>query len=542
MGSVAGVEKPLTSPGTTRRRGWAAPLAVGAGVVVMAALNFWGDRFFARWDLTSDRRYSLSPSTRELLASLPDTVRVRFYLTPGLPQPYETHGRFVRDLLAEYQRAARGRWTVEQIAPDGSDDMDREFRRLHMAPDRFTQVASDQYQVREGHMGIVLRYNDKEEVLPFVKSVDTLEYELSSRVRSLIQPDKKNLFFISNHNEVSPNHIKEGPAGRLFEEFHVEPTRLSKEDPGLRPDAIFLLGPQTALSEEELDVLDHYISSGIPTVVALNRRVVFPQNFRSMAQETGLESFLEHYGVRVDRDFVMDPQCSNIAIRSANGSFLVKYFPFVWSDNLDRSHRTLSHIDVLGFPFASPLQPTIAPSSSLRWTVLARSSPESWIWPGLYNVDPPSLQKQWESDPPTGFAAAGREKDTGPFALAVMVEGSTVSFRSPRRQAPNIKLVVMGTSFFANPQVPNPDGNALFILSLAQTLTRGKHDLAIPPKSSPYRPLKPLSAPLRFLVKMAGYFGVPGIVILAGLAHWLNRRTQRDRIRHQFRPIKTSEM
>jgi hypothetical protein len=172
MGSVASVEKPLTSPGSLRRRGWAAPLAVGAGIVVLAAMNFWADRLFARWDLTSDRRYSLSPSTRDLLASLPDTVRVRFYLTPGLPQPYETHGRFVRDLLAEYQRAApRAMGHRNRSLPTGSDDMDREFRRLHMPPARFTQVASDQYQVREGHMGLVLRYNDKEEVLPFVKNV-----------------------------------------------------------------------------------------------------------------------------------------------------------------------------------------------------------------------------------------------------------------------------------------------------------------------------------------------------------------------------------
>lgn len=535
MGSLARMEKPLISAGTRHRRLWTT-VTLGVGAGILAALNFWGDRRYVRWDLTSDRRFSLSRSTRDLLASLPDTVRVRFFLTPGLPQPFETHGRFVRDLLAEYQRAARGRWYVDQIVPDGSDAMERDFHRWNMPPARFTQVASDQYQVREGHIGLVLSYKDKEEVLPFVKNVDALEYDLSSRVRSLLQPDKKNLFFISNHNEVSPQHMKEGPAGRLFEEFHVETTRLSKEDPGLRPDVIFLLGPQSALSEEERDVLDTYISSGVPTVVALNRRVIFPQNFRSMAQATGLEPFLEHYGVRVDRDFVMDAQCSNIAVRAANGATLVKYFPFVLSNTLDRSHRSLSHIDVLGFPFVSPLQSSLGPSSELRWSVLARSSPQSWIWRGIYNVDPPSLQKQWVTDPPAAFAAAGRDNDSGPFDLAVMVEGSTVSFRPPHRPVPSVKLVVIGTSFFANPQVPNPDGNPLFILSLAQALTRDKNDLAIPPKSSPFRPLKPLPAHLRLMVKMAGYFGLPGMVILAGFAHWLNRQNQRSRIERQFNP------
>jgi hypothetical protein len=203
----------------------------------------------------------------------------------------------------------------------------------------------------------------------------------------------------------------------LFDEFHVEPTRLSKEDPGLRPDAIFLLGPQTALSEDELDVLDHYISSGIPTVVALNRRVVFPQNFRSMAQATGLESFLDHYGVRVDRDFVMDAQCSNIAVRSANGPFLVNYFPFVLSNNLDRGHRSIAHIDVLGFPFASPLQSTIQPSSSLRWTVLARSSPPKLDLARPLQRGPAQPPKTMGVRPSHGFRRGRPRERHGPLCL-----------------------------------------------------------------------------------------------------------------------------
>jgi hypothetical protein len=106
---------------------------------------------------------------------------------------------------------------------------------------------------------MVIHYQDKQDIIPFVQDVNTLEYELASRIRVMSQEKKKTLFFISNHNEVSPNFIKEGPAGRLFEEFHVEPTQLSTLDSGLTPDAIFLLGPQSKLSEEELSVLDTYV-------------------------------------------------------------------------------------------------------------------------------------------------------------------------------------------------------------------------------------------------------------------------------------------
>lgn len=526
----------MTSPATNDRK-IRLSLISGTGVLLLlgalALVNLLGDRFFARFDWTSDHRYSLSDASAALVKSLEDPVLIRFYLTPGLPQPYESHGRYMRDLLQEFRSAGRGKVTVETIAPDGSDAMDREFRRLNIQAGRFTQVGSDQFQVREGYMALVLHYQDKQDVIPFVNNPNKLEYEISSRLRAMSQPGKKILFFISNHNEVSPHFMKEGPAGRLFEEFRVEPIQLSKLDPGLKPDAIFLLGPQSPLSADELEVLDNYVSSGVPLVAALNRRVVFPQNFRSMAQSTGLEPFLEHYGVKVERDFVMDLQCKNMAMQSKDTAFMVKYVPFVMANTLNKNNRALDGLDVLGFPFASPLTPTPRSGtpeadSSLTYTWLVRSSPHSWVWPGFYNVDPPSIQNQLQSDPPEKFAETGRKKDMGPFTLAALVEGSAMTYREPRRPAPHVKLVVFGTSFFANPQVPNPEGNALFILSLAQALTREGNDLSIPPKSSPFRPLKPVGPWTRPLIKGIGFFLVPGLVVFAGVLRWQRRAARRE--------------
>jgi hypothetical protein len=505
-------------------------LMVGALVFVILL----SDRFFVRFDWTADRRYSLSKGSVGLVNALEDPLLIRFYLSPGLPQPYESHGRYVRDLLHEFRSVSRGKVTVETVAPDGSEALEREFRRLNLQPSRFTQVGSDQFQVREGYIAIVLHYQDKQEVIPFVKNADDLEYEISSRLRVMSQKEKKTLFFISNHNEVSPNAMKEGPAGRLFQEFRVESLQLSKNDPGMKPDAVFLLGPQSPLTPEELEVLDSYASSGIPLVVALNRRVVFPSNFRSMAQSTGVEPFLEHYGVQVERDFVMDALCDNIGMKSRDTAFLVKYFPFIKSNTLNRENRALQGLDVLGFPFASALTSTLSSSSTLKFTWLAKSSPNSWVWPGLYNVDPPSLQSQWQSDPPAHFEEAGRQKDLGPFTLAAVVEGSTVTFRQPRQPVPEIKLVVIGTSFFANPQVPIPEGNALFILAMAHWLTQEGSDLSIPPKSSPYRPLKPVAPWARSVTKLYGFFLVPFLVVFAGVWHWYSRAARRETIRDAF--------
>lgn len=514
---------------TLDQRKFRLSLMSGSGLLLLggllACLNLLAGRFSARWDWTAGNRYSLSAATRQLVESLPDPVVVRYYLTPDLPQPYETQARYVRDILNEFRAAARGRWAIETVVPDASDAMAFELHRVGIRSTRFSQRTADQYQVREGYMGVVLYYQDKQDVLPFINNPDALEYEIASRLRVMSRPDKKTLFFISNHDEVSPHHLKQGPAARLFAEFRVEPTRLTKEDPGLTPDAVYLLGPKNKLTDDELDVLDDYLAKGIPLVVALNRRVVFPNNLRSMAQSTGLEEYLEHYGVKVERDFIMDKQCPNVRMSIGDDVAIVRYWPFILADRLNKSHPALESLDVLGFPYGSPLVPSFAGPSPLTFTELARSSEQSWIWSSLYNVDPASLSKQAKQEQPS---------QVGPFTLAALVEGTTVTFRSPPRPVPHLRLVVMGTSFFADPQVPNPEGNALFILTLAQWLTRDGDPLSIPPKSSPYRPLKSVPDWLRSLIKGFAYFFVPGAVILAGLWRMQRREIIRESVRAAF--------
>ncbi|HMU95150.1 MAG TPA: hypothetical protein PKA08_00025 [Elusimicrobiota bacterium] len=234
--------------------------------------------------------------------------------------------------------------------------------------------------------------------------------------------------------------------------------------------------------------------------------------------------------MNVSREFLMDEQCQNIAMRSAETTFYVKYWPFVLSNDLNREHLATRDLDVLGFPYANPLSFNFSGASTLKGTVLARSSAKSWVWPGLYNVDPPSLFAQLKSESPATFGKSGKGDQLGPFPLAVVVEGATTTYRTPSRPIPNLRLVVLGTSFFANPQVPNPEGNALSILALAHWMTQESNYLAIPPKDSPFRPLRPVSNGLRRTAKAAGYFLIPALIVLAGFLHWRRRQILRARV------------
>jgi gliding-associated putative ABC transporter substrate-binding component GldG len=501
----------------------------GGGLLALAAvvvlLNLLSQGFFVRWDWTAGDRYSLSPASKELVRTLPDPVVIRFFLTEGLPQPYQSQGQYIRDLLREYRVAAKGKVRVEIVNPEESDQARGEANGAGVVPARFTQVASDQFQVREGFMGLALFYQDKQAVIPFVKDTNSLEYDISSRLKRMAFPEKKTLGFVTGHGEVSPDSLRGGFAPALFERFDVQSFRLSTAA-AATPDLIFIVGPRNAYSPEELAVLDGYLEAGVPLAVFLNRRVVNLGAFSTVAQVTKLEPYLEHYGVRMDRDFVLDAQCQRISMQSQQGPYAVtnilNYPAIPLADDLNGEHLLTKSLDVLSFPFAHPVHASTGAPAGLTTTILARSSPYSWISPGLSILDPYEMRPPAESDP------------KGPFPLALAVEGSAPSYSDPRKTVSNVRLLVVGTAFFSDPQMPLSEGNALFFINAAEWLSQDPILLSIPSKGAAFRPIRQLPPVFRMILKWLGYFLLPLAVGAGALIRWRRRQTNRRRVEAEF--------
>jgi ABC-type transport system involved in multi-copper enzyme maturation permease subunit len=493
-------------------------LALAAGIAALA--NLVSSAAFFRWDWTADDRYSLSEASVKLARSLQDPLLARLYLSPGLPQPYETQGRYVVDLLREYRGASKGMIALEIVDPDSSDRARSDAAEAGVEPARFTQLASDQFQVRQGYMGVVLHYQDKRETIPFVRDTAGLEYDVSSLIKQLAAPARPRIGFVTGHGETSPYELR-GERGGAFESFETETVSLSTSAERSKASVLFVLGPRSPVPAEELAVLDSYVSEGVPTVVFLSRSVVNLGSFMPMAQVTGLEPFLEHYGARVEQDFVLDPQCQTITIQSNQGGFaiqnIVKYPAIPLSNRLDRENPVLRTLDVLGFPFAHP----VAASGSggpLKFTPLAESSPYSWRTPGITRLDPYELEGPAPDAP------------RGPFPLAALVEGSTTAYSDPAKAA-RVKLVVVGTSYFPDPGMPTPPGNRSFLSGLTEWLAQDPHFLAIPTREAPYRPLRELSGPAHAALKLLGFFFLPALVLAWGFLRWRRREARRAWIR-----------
>ena len=85
---------------------------------ILAVVNFFFVRHFARIDLTQDKRYTLTTSTKEVLGNLDDIVTIKFYFSKKIPSYLVNLKRDVTDLLDEYRAYAGGNITLKLIDPD----------------------------------------------------------------------------------------------------------------------------------------------------------------------------------------------------------------------------------------------------------------------------------------------------------------------------------------------------------------------------------------------------------------------------------------
>lgn len=154
-----------------------------------------------RLDLTSQREYSLSPTTRDLLGSLQEPLLVRGYfserthplLAPLVPQ--------IRDMLEEYRVASNGRVVVEIVDPVEEPEKEAEANQTYgiqptplQVTDRYGAAVVNAYfdvLIRYGDQSVVLTFQDLIEISPTADgqaevSLRNLEYDLTRAVKKVV--------------------------------------------------------------------------------------------------------------------------------------------------------------------------------------------------------------------------------------------------------------------------------------------------------------------------------------------------------------------
>jgi len=84
-------------------------LLLANGIVLLILVNLLSSKFFFQWDLTDEKRYSIHPSTREMLRTLDDVVYIEVFLEGELNADFRRFQKSVRETLEMFRVYANNR-------------------------------------------------------------------------------------------------------------------------------------------------------------------------------------------------------------------------------------------------------------------------------------------------------------------------------------------------------------------------------------------------------------------------------------------------
>jgi ABC-type uncharacterized transport system involved in gliding motility auxiliary subunit len=358
----------------------------------MALLLLLSGKIWTRADLTESRAYTLSSVSGNLYREIDEEVRISYYVSGRLKAMDPAPGEIL-DILKEYAARSRGKIKVFERDPSrGSYRQDAE--RYGLAPQQISNMEQDEASIAMVYSGIVIEYLNRIEVLPLVFSPETLEYNITSRIRSVLSGKKRELGIIA----ADPQKPWDQYYGYLNQEliqsgYSVQLLRPGEEIPDTLP-ALFVLGGAEELEEYDIYRIDRYIRMGGRVLFATESVGVdfFNTGEARLFEDRGLLAMISFYGVTIGQSLVLDLSSLSFPYQDRyTGEISKSRYPF-WLEVLgefSNQEQALSS-GPLGpdMYWASPLTFTLPESGKVRGERLFTTTPDAWLMSRDFTVMP----------------------------------------------------------------------------------------------------------------------------------------------------------
>ena len=522
-------------------------IALIIGILVL--INYLSARRFLRFDLTEDKRYTVSKATKNVINSLDDIVMITAYFSTE-PAEVNRIRRDIRDVLDEYDAFSQ-KLKIKFIDPGEFDDTQKQELRFKGIPEvPINVLQKDKAVIANVYMALSVGYSGKEEVLPVVRSTSNLEYELTSTILKVTTKEAKTIGFLTGHEEFDINaptqefqHLRELLDKSAKGQYNLSSVDLKAGEP-VNPTVTTLVvaGPKQALSEREKYEIDQFIMRGGRAIFLIDPVTMQPQTVQATPLSTGLNDLLEHYGVKLGNNIVADLRFHD-SVQLQQGFMRVvqpyPYFVKITKNNFSKENAITSQLETLTLPWTSSLE--VLTKEGVIATPLAKTSEFGQSSQGFYNLMPgtpiPNTDtqvytvaaalggkfKSFYADkdiPPATSAAGNGDEGEGTSSQAENTEGRTTITDSAETQ-----IIVVGTSQF----LTQINRNSMdFLLNSLDWLTLGETLIGIRSYTITDRPIKDVSGIEKNFIKYFCMIGIPLLVVLIGLIRYLlSRRVKR---------------
>ena len=331
-----------------RRSHW---IELGACVLIVIFVNVIGYYVFGRIDLTSEKRYTLSQSTKKLLKKVDEPVLFRVYLEGEFPADFKRLQNETKEMLNQF-RAYNKNIQYEFVDPNNFQNQDERkvfYQKLAQKGIQPTQIqvntgngvtsqvlipAADViYKGNETSIQLLQsqKYVDQSQLLN--NSIQSLEYVLSNAIRALSRGKKPIVAFLRGHGEMPLPNMSD-IITTLFEYYNLDTARMDGNINSLtarmlnpkdstynfhnKYDLIIIAKPTQPFSDRDLYILDQYVMYGGKLLWLVDPLDADIDSLAHAGQAIAtrlplnIEEMLFTYGVRINPDLILDIRCRPI--------------------------------------------------------------------------------------------------------------------------------------------------------------------------------------------------------------------------------------
>ena len=326
-------------------------LELGIVLIAVVGVNIAGRHVYSRFDLTAEKRFTLSDETKSFLKNIDETLLIKVYLKGEMPDEYRMLQEETREMLIQFHTCNRY-ITFEFIDPNSKEYSDEErqviFQKMmskgvNPIQEQMTEgnntrtltllpAAEITYKGRSTAVSL-LNFNRQDDDNFINSSIRNLEYTFSSAIHALSRIKKPTVGFLQGHGELTGAALAD--VEQLTKDFYtleyvtidgqietLTSHTLNPVDSTYRfvnkYDLLVVAKPTQPFSDKDLFILDQYIMYGgkvIWLVDAMNAEMDSLSN-RGQAIATRyplrLDEMLFTYGVRINSDILMDIICQPI--------------------------------------------------------------------------------------------------------------------------------------------------------------------------------------------------------------------------------------
>src|SRR5215469_15156093 len=315
-------------------------------LLILFGINFLASIFHSRFDLTKEKRYTLSSATKDLLQSLDDKVRIDVFFKGNYPAGFKKLVNGVQEFLEEAREYSHGNLEInysdplkgladDSLAKHFKDSMDY-FYGIPAYTIQAPSKVGDEMSFKQVLPGAAIHYKDtsigvnllkgvknygteQEQLAELYNSVEaTLEYKFASAIQKITSHTKPVVGYALGNGE-SWGYNVDDAVRTLIHDYRFDTINIKQASyiPSVF-NVLIILKPTKPFSDADKLKIDQYVMRGgkifwmIDNMYAEFDSLYKSNGFIAFDRGLNLEDILFRYGVRLNENLLQDMQCDKL--------------------------------------------------------------------------------------------------------------------------------------------------------------------------------------------------------------------------------------